>query len=265
MSSPFSRQATEVAAAPAAETLQAHLSAVYALAQQNQHVFASPLGPVAAGDRSAWLPRFVFFGPGTSDVSWRLAFLAGFDARDLRPAHALLGLVERLASRAEEGHGLDLTFFPLVDVAGLTSGTTARNLSAIHWAQTAAPEIHLLEKDARGRGYHGFIRLEAAEPDEEIVTLRVREPAGIVVSPDVELVSSEDCEPFPVRFERGATGVAPTDGPLSIADDLSVQPFELTLRIPATWPDEIYHEAVGAILTRFIHRYRAFQAYGLHL
>lgn len=265
MSSHLFRPTTDVTGVPAATTFSTHLSAVYALAQQNQHLFASPLRSFSFAGRNAWLPRFVFFGPNASDAAWRLAFLAGFDARDLRSAHALLGLVELLAGCAEEGHGLDLSFFPLVDAAGFALGAPARSLTAEHWARSATPDVALLEKDARSRGYHGFIRLETAAPGEEIITLRVRGPAGLPASPDVELISSEDFDPFPVRFERGSAGVAPTDGPLSVADDLPVQPFELTLRIPAVWPDEIYHEAVGLILTRFIHRYRAFQAYGLHL
>ncbi|MCX6950937.1 MAG: hypothetical protein NTV51_01935, partial [Verrucomicrobia bacterium] len=253
------------AEATPAEIFSAHLGALYPTAQQSQHLFASPLGPVYFAGRNVWLPRFVFFGPHASDASWRLAFLSGFDASDLRPAQALLGLSERLAERAEDGHGLDLTFFPLVAAANLATPASARSLATEHWGRSTLPEIGLLEKDARLRSYHGYIRVEAAAPGDDIITVRVREPLGLVPSPDVELISSIDVDPFPVRFERGPAGVAPTDGPLSIADDLPVQPFELTLRVPATWPDEIYQDAVSLILTRFIHRYRAFQAYGQHL
>lgn len=265
MSSSSSHFALDAAVPSLGEQFSAHLSALYALAQQSIHLFASPLGPFRHAGCSAWLPRFVFFGPNASDASWRLAFLSGFDARDLRPAHSLLGLIERLARHSDDGHGLDLTFFPLVDAAGLSAGASVRSLATEHWARTGAPEIGLLEQDARVRGYHGYIRLESAAPGEEIVTVRVREPLGLVPSPDVEFISTEDVDPFPVRFERGAAGLAPADGPLSIADDLPVQPFELTLRIPATWPDEIAHDAVSIIFTRFLHRYRAFQAYGQHL
>jgi hypothetical protein len=264
MSSPLSRAASAAAPAAAETVFSARLSVLYSLAQQNRHLFASPLGSLIYAGRQAWLPRFVFFGPHASDASWRLAFLSGFDARDLRPSLALLGPIEHLARSAEDGHGLDLTFFPIVDAAGLF-GAPPRPLTAEHWGRTAVPEIDLLEKDARTRGYHGYIRIEPAAPGEDILTLRVREPLGVLASPDVELISSEDVDPFPVRFERGESGVAPADGPLSIADDLPVQPFELTLRIPSVWPDEVYQDAVTIILTRFLHRYRAFQAYGQHL
>lgn len=265
MSSHSSHFALDAAVPTPGELFSARLGALYVIAQQSQHLFASPIGPFNHGGSQGWLPRFVFFGPHASAASWRLAFLSGFDARDLRPSRALLGLIERLSQRAEDGHGLDLTFFPLIDAAGLAPDVPARSLAGEHWGRTTAPEITVLEQDARLRGYHGYIRLEPAAPGEDVITLRIREPHGLTPSPDVELISSEDVDPFPVRFERGDTGVAPGDGPLSIADDLPVQPFELTLRIPATWPDEIYHEAVIVILTRFIHRYRAFQAYGQYL
>lgn len=265
MSSLPSHFALDAAVPSAGDRYSAHLSAVYALTQRSRHLFASPLGPFDHFGAKAWLPRFVFFGPNASDVSWRLAFLAGFDARDLRSAHSLLSFIERLLQHTEDAHGLDLTFFPLVNTTGLVAGAAAPSLVSEHWGRTAAPEIDLLEKDARLRGYHGYIRIEAAAPGEEMLTLRVREPLGLASAPDVELISSEDVDPFPVRFERGPAGRAPADGPLSVSDDLPVQPFELTLRIPSTWPDEIAHDAVGIILTRFLHRYRAFQAYGQHL
>jgi hypothetical protein len=251
--------------APGADAFRDHLSALYALSQKNSHVFGSPLGPFYYAGCPAWLPRFVFFGPHASDDSWRLAFLAGFDRRDLRASRAMLRLVERLAGNAEDGCGLNLSFFPLIDAAGFFLGAPPREPGTAHWTYSAAPEIDLLEKDARQRGYHGFIRIEPAAPADDVISIHVREPAGLVLSPDVELISSAETDPFPVRFERAVFGSTVTEGPLTVADGLSFQPFELTLRIPPAWPDEIHHEAVDSILTRFILRYRAFQAYGQHL
>jgi hypothetical protein len=241
------------------------LNTLYRLSPENPHVFGSPLGPFRYRDRTIDLPRFAFFGPAASDESWRLAFLAGFDHRDLRSSRALLALTEQLSRHVEQGHGVNLAFFPLVDVAGLFHGAGARSLHEAHWGWSRAPEIVALEQDARLRGYHGFIRIETAPRGEEDITIRIREPLNLIASPDVEIISSEETESFPVRFERAPSGVAPADGPLTIADDLPVQPFELTLRIPAAWPDDRYTAAVTAIVTRFIKRYRAFQAYGQYL
>jgi hypothetical protein len=248
------------------DEFHSHLSRVYGLSAEHGQLFGSPAGPFYFHARAAYLPRFAFFGPDASDVSWRLAFLAGFDRRDLRASHALLDLVERLARDTEAGHGLNLAFFPLVDAAGLFLGAPPRALNETHWGWSHAPEINLLEQDARLHGYHGFIRVETAPAaGDDIITVRIREPLGVLPSPDVELISSEETEPFLVRFERETPGSKVTDGPLTIADDPPVQPFELTLRIPDTWSDDYYRAAVGAILSRFIVRYRAFQAYAQYL
>jgi len=253
----FAAGSASAAVSPAA-AFSSHLSAVYALSQKNHYVFGSPLGPFYHQGRHAYVPRFVFFGPHASDDSWRLAFHAGYDQRDLRASRALLRLVQRLSDDAEAGHGLNLSFFPLVDVAGFHHGASPRSLEMARWGGSVAPEMDLLEKDARLRGYHGFVRVESADAGDEIITIRIRQPDGLAASPDLELISSEETEPFPVRFEcQSGRGL--------VADDLPVQPFELVLRVPALWPDDIYHESVGSILTRFILRYRAFQAYGLHL
>jgi hypothetical protein len=257
-------------AAPAAhpgtltDSLRSDLSALYALSQNSRFVFASPLGPFSAGGRAAYLPRFVFFGPHACDDSWRLAFLAGLDHGDLRSSRALVALATRLATDSESGHALNLTFFPLVDIAGLVTGASDRRLAQAPWGRGAAPELALLEKDARQRGYHGFVRIETGSSDEDLIILRVRGPVADAQSSDLELVTSEETRTFPVRFEASAGG-PPRDGPLCITDDLPLAPFELTLRIPGSWSDDAYQHAAVTLLERFLVRYRAFQAYGQHL
>jgi hypothetical protein len=257
---------SELAAATSllAGPLQAKLSALYALSQDSPYVFASPLGPFQFGGRSAYVPRLVFFGPQASDDSWRLSFIAGFDHRDLRSSRALLALVSGLAENADAGHGLSLCFFPLLDVAGLLVGAADRRLDTAHWRRSSSPEIGLLERDARGRGYHGFVRIENAASSDELV-IRVRQPSIQPLSPDLELITSEDAESFPVRFEFIPGRTPALDGPLSVTDDLPVAPFELTLQVPASWPEHDYQRAVVVLLKRFLRRYRAFQAYGQHL
>jgi len=245
-----------------AEWLQVRLRKAYALSEDSPHLFASPLGPFYFGGRHATVPRLVFFGPHASDDSWRLCFLAGFDHRDLRPSHALLALAERLAEDVETGHGLNLSLFPVVDAAGLFLGFPDRALRTIPWGSGGAPEIELLERDSRARSYHGFIRVETAPPGDDIASIQVRAPRADPLSPDLELISSEDTDPVPVRFEAATPGPA---GPLSLTEDLPFAPFELTLRLPGQWTNERYQRTAAILLQRFLWRYRAFQAYGLHL
>jgi len=239
------------------------LADLYEIVQQSQFVFGSPLGPIQAAGRSLHLPRFVYFGPHTSDVSLRLAFTAGLSHRDLRSTLALLHLVEQLALKPDIGQGLNLSFFPLVDVLGLASLAADRDLSAADWAKSSVPEIKLLEQDARLSGYHGFVRLETVRGQDD-ASVKLRFAPNDYPTPEVDLISSEDFEPYSVRWESDAGGT-PLDGPLSIAGDLATSPFELTLRLPAAWSAEHYREAAAAILKRFIIRYRGFLAYGQNL
>lgn len=250
---------------PAApQALSDRLTALYGLSQRSNHVFGSPLGPFHDRSRHHHVPRFVYFGPHTSEESLRLAFYTGFDHRDLRGMLGLLHFVERLALSPDLGHGLNLSFFPLIDVLGLESGDEdGRGLATAHWGRTRAPEIGLLEKDACLHGYHGFVRIESA-PGDDVIGIRLRGHPDLVAT-GVELISSNDTDPLPVRWEAGVDGFLPADGPLSIADDLPFPPFELTLRIPAAWPAELHREAITSILKRFVLRYRGHQAYGQHL
>jgi hypothetical protein len=264
MNSSSARARALPAPAPTAPLLR-HLAALYTLTQSSAHVFASPLGPFVTDGRQAFLPRFVFFGPHASDISWRLCILAGLDPRDDRPARAALALVEHLASDSETAHGLHLSVFPVVDTAALVGGPPDRRLGAEHWGRPTAPEIRLLEGDARARSYHGFIRIETADPGEELAVLALRGAVAATLSPDLELITTEETEPVPVRFEVERAHRPETAGPLSIAEDLPFTPFELTLRLPASWSDLLYRNAALVLLRRFLWRYRAFQSYGQHL
>lgn len=256
----------ETTALPAgSQTLADRLTALYALSQRSNYVFGSPLGPFHHRSRHLHLPRFVYFGPHTHDESLRLSFTSGFDSTDLRGSLAIVHFVERLALTPDLGLGLNLSFFPLVDAAGFFHGETARSLEQASWRDSPAPELDLLQKDARVRGYHGFVRVETA-PGADVVTARLRGHTDSAVSVSgVELISSEDFEPLPVRWEADPAEGRVSDGPLTLVDDLPFRAFELILRIPAAWSADLYREAVASILKRFILRYRTLQAYGQNL
>jgi hypothetical protein len=267
MSTSSSRPAT-VARASAPESslslsaaLGDQLSTLYTLAQRSDYVFGTPLGPFYHGGRSHYLPRFVYFGPHTSEESPRIAFLAGLDSRDLRPTLALLHLVEELALAPDIGQSLHLAFYPLVDVLGHLLPQVPRDLARADWSAPAEPEIDVLAKEARLRTYHAFVRIESALADDA-VTVVVRTGPG--ASAGAPFLTSEDTDPYPVRWEI-EPDVPAKAGPLSLHADLPFRPLDLTLRVPAAWSPEFHREAVAAILKRFIIRYRGFLAYGQHL
>lgn len=238
------------------------LTALYALSQRSQYVFASPIGPFDRQGRHYHVPRFVYFGPHTSDESLRLAFHSGFDARDLRGTLALLHFVERLALTPYLGQGLNLSFFPLADVTGLLRNDT-QNLAAASWLFPDVPELALLGDDVRSRDYHGFVRVETNTADDDVITVRLRGHSAATLG--VEFLNSDDVTPWSVRWEADPVEAVPADGPLSLSDDLPFQPFELTVSLPAAWSVELHREAATTILKNFILRYRGFHAYAQDL
>jgi hypothetical protein len=244
--------------------LAEQLSTLYQLVQRSEYVFGSPLGPFSHHSRQHHVPRFVYFGPHTAEESVRLAFYAGFDRRDLRGTLALLHFVEGLAIAPDLGQSLNISFFPLVDVLGLLEARD-RALPALDWQAPAEPELALLAQDVRLGGYHGFVRVESAPGDHDAITVRLRGfEDGLGFPGETDFINSDDTAPWPVRWETGRTR-ASADGPLSLSDDLPFSPFELTIRLPSTWPDDVHREAVAVTLRRFIIRYRSFLAYGQHL
>jgi hypothetical protein len=243
--------------------LAEQLATLYQLVQRSEYVFGSPLGPFFHRARHHHVPRFVYFGPHTAEESVRLGFYAGFDRRDLRGTLALLHFVERLALAPDLGQSLNISFFPLVDVLGLLESRD-RALSGLAWQAPQEPELALLAQDVRLGGYHGFVRVESG-PDDDVITVRLRGfEDGAGFRGETDFINSEDPAPWPVRWETGGPRLKDA-GPLSLTDDLPFAPFELTVRIPARWPDEDYRDAVALTLRRFIIRYRSFLAYGQHL
>ncbi len=248
---------------PSPVTFQQRLARLYELAEQSDHLFGSPLGPFYDQTRVHYLPRFVYFGPHTSQESLRLAVFAGVGWHDLPAARALLGFIEGLTLQPDLGQGLNLSFFPLVNVGGLLGGAEERDLGEEHWGRSRESEIRLIAEDARLRDYQGFVRVTMTADSEPSALVRTTISATAHVT-GIELFASTDFEPWPVRFETLSTGTI-ARGPLSIADDLPVAPFEVELALPFDWPQSQADRALAAVLKRLIVRYRAFHAYGLHL
>ena len=247
-----------------AEILRERISLLYGLSQKSNYVFGSPLGPLFHQGRHFSLPRFVYFGPHTHDDSLRLAFLAGLEASDFRASLLLTHFVEHLATAPNLGQGLNLSFFPLVDVLGNAGAGEGRQLAGEGWMDTTQPEIQALRSETRVRAFHGFVTLETAA-DAEAICVGVRVAGKDAPVPvGIEFVTSEEFAPWPVRWEASARDQRIL-GPLSLSEDLPFSPFELSIRFPRHWPEEQHRAAVIAVLSRFILRHSALQAYSQHL
>ncbi len=254
---------TSPSAAEPSSALPRRLRALYEQAQRSDHVFGSPLGPFAFEGREHALPRFVYFGPHTSQESVRLGVLAGFGRHDRIAVNAVLAFVESLARESDIGQSLNVSFFPVVNVAGLLGDAEERDLASENWATSRAPEIALLNQDTRRCGYQAFVRVVTTSDDEPSAWVRtVRTPRAHAT--DLEVFDASDFGAWPVRFARVAAADVHS-GPLALADALPFAPFEVELALPADWPQARADRAIAERLKHLIVRYRGFLAYGQHL
>lgn len=244
--------------------LAARLSALIESAQQSDYLFGSSLGPFFDAQAEArYVPHFVYFGANSSVASLRLALFAGLGPDDLPASRALVAFIEGLVRRPDLGEGLNLSLFPVVNVAGLLGSGSRRDLTGEDWVASSAPEIALLSSDVRSRGYEGFVTVRTSP--EAFPSARVRTTLSPAVArADVEVFSSEDFDGWWVEFESVAVGRVGR-GPLSLAGALPFAPFEVELDLPARWTQAQADRVLAALLKRLIVRYRGVRAWGQYL
>lgn len=244
-------------------SLSDRLGALTEVAQESDNIFASPLGPFYVGDAPVYLPRFVYFGPNSSEASLRLALLAGLGRHDLLAARSLVAFIDGLARHPDIGQGVNLSLFPVVNARRFLAGAEEHDLSAVHWGRAGEPEIKLLSMEARVRSYHGFVTVVTAADETPAARVRTVLTEHVAAS-DVELFNSEDFSPWSVRFEA-LTARAAIEGPITLAQDLAFAPFEVQIALPAHWSQAHADRSLAVLLKRLIQRYRGFFAYGQHL
>ncbi len=243
--------------------ISSQISHLYELAGASDSIFGSPLGPVETAAGTRYLPHFVYFGPYSSLESLRLAVLTGFNSTELAASRALLALVHDLILQPDIGQGINVSFFPVVNVAGLLGGSGERDLLREHWGRSCQPEISLIRDYSKERSYQGFLRIGATSDKDASAV--VRTILSTTAHPtNVELFSSSDFEPWQVSFETLPRATVPF-GPLTFSGDPSRTPFEVELSLPIGWSQAQSDRALSRVLKRLIVGYRGFQAYGLHL
>lgn len=257
----ISKSAAPSGASVPHSSLQDRLSRLYTVAQDADYVFGSPLGPLAGATLA--LPRFVYFGPQTSEVSPRLSVLSGLGRHDALAARALLAFIERLARSPEIGHALNIAFFPVANASALLGDTEDNDLGRETWTDAHTPELRLLAQDARQRQYQGFIRVVTTADDEPSAWVRTID-SHFAERSTADVFDSRDFEPWQVGFAT-LSATAAVRGPLSLAHDLPFPPFDVELAIPADWSQAHADTQLAAILKRLITHYRGFIAYGQHL
>jgi hypothetical protein len=123
-------------------------------AERSRSLFAAPLGP---DEHGLYLPRFVAFGPNSTDADAHLSLLAGFSAEDESASLAAFDLLEEATAAPSLIGGVVLDVVPVVN-----RGTG--DLWSAPWLAANRPELTLLEREYRRRAPHAVVQLRSGAP-----------------------------------------------------------------------------------------------------
>ena len=249
------------------------LSRLTVLATHSPNLFASPLGPLYHARELFVLPRHLFFGENTADEAWRIGIYAGFEGTDTRSGLASLRTLERLILEPKLAESLNLVFHSFVNPSGLADATAStragHHLLDQSWTNARAAELQLLERDARAMQYHGAIIIRSDPHARELRGwLRGFFPTDpFLHGAPVKGSSKAGYLPFkfPVQWELHPEGPNAKTGPLTVADDLRVRPFEVTLLVPASPPLEWAVQAVSNTVRVFLNNFRTAVYTGINI
>ncbi|HLP08970.1 MAG TPA: hypothetical protein VK178_12460 [Opitutaceae bacterium] len=123
-------------------------------AERSRSLFAAPLGP---DEHGLYLPRFVAFGPNSTDSDARVSLLAGFAEQDDRASLAAFDLLERAVESPTSIGGVVLDVVPVVNRG-------AGDLWSAPWVGSRRPELALLEREYRRLAPHAIVQLRSGAP-----------------------------------------------------------------------------------------------------
>ncbi len=118
-------------------------------AERSAALFAAPLGP---DEHGFYLPRFVAFGPNSTDLDARISVLAGFAADDDASSLAAFDLLDFAAATPATIGGIVLDVVPVVNRG-------AGDLWSASWIAGERPELTLLEREYRRLAPHAVVRV----------------------------------------------------------------------------------------------------------
>ncbi len=210
-------------------------------AERSAALFAAPLGP---DEHGFYLPRFVAFGPNSTDLDARISVLAGFAEGDESSSLAAFDLIDAATAAPETIGGVVLDVVPLVNRG-------PGDLWSASWTTGERPELALLEREYRRLAPHAVVKLRRGPWRFPQGTVRGESLSHWLDGAAPALLAAGWVEqPAHQIMVEGIDGVVP---------DLPFRPLELQLTLG--------RDAVGnsAALRAIVQRIRALLAHGQHL
>ncbi len=210
-------------------------------AERSASLFAAPLGP---DEHGFYLPRFIAFGPNSTDADARISLLAGFDESDDASSLAAFDLLDFATGTPAAIGGVVLDVVPVVN-----RGTG--DLWSASWISGDRPELALLEREYRRLAPHAVVKLRRGP---------WRFPQGAVRGTSLSHWLDEAAPALHAAgwVEEQAQEFV-TEGIDGLVPDLPFRPFELHLTLGRD------SDGNAAALRAIVQRIRELLAHAQHL
>ncbi len=250
------------------------LAPLNTLVSRSPNLLAKPGACFEQHGRTYELPRYLFLGPKGGDEPLRIGIFAGIHGDEPEGTYALLRFLQVLDARPELASGYCLFLYPICNPSGFEDNTRwARNgkdLNREFWAQSAEPEVRLLEAELTAHAFHGIIDLHTDDTSEGFygfvrgatLTKHLLEPALQAAEHFVPRNCNERIDGFKTRkgiISEGYNNV------LSAPPRIRPRPFEIVLEAPQAPPQFLKEMALVSALQTILAEYRKFIAYAANL
>lgn len=238
------------------------------LSQSSRRLTRETLGRFDYGDRSYFLPRYVFRGTGSGAL--RLGLFGLVHGDEPEGGLALSRLIETLCANPQLARAYELSIYPLCNPTGYEDGTrTARtglDLNREFWIDSPAPEVRLLERELLTRRFDGLVALHTDDTADgtygfvrgRVLSAALLEPALRAGEKHLPRSSSAVIDGF--AAERGIIHEG-YGGILGGAEGLQAPPFEIVFETPGKADPSRQIAAAEAAILAIMERFREFIAF----
>ncbi len=210
-------------------------------AERSAGLFAAPLGP---DEHGLYLPRFVAFGPNSTDLDARISVLAGFAEEDDASSLAAFDLIESAVDAPEAIGGVVLDVVPVVNRG-------ASDIWTASWTSSNRPELALLEREYRRLAPHAVVQLRGGA---------FRFPQGVVRGDSLaHWLDSASPSLFAAGWLEQPSDRLLGEGIDGLVPDLPFRPLELQLTLSRD------NDGNAAALRAIVQRIRELLAHAQHL
>ena len=274
MARPEARASVRNAVAPARRSIADLLAPLDQMAEDSPNLVVGREARFEREGESYVLPRYLFIGPKSGDAPIRIGIFAGIHGDEPEGAYAAVRFLRFLETYAELAAGYCLSVYPVCNPTGFEDNTRhsrrGKDLNREFWANSAEPEVGLLQAELVSRSFHGIIALHVDDTSDGFygivggatLTKHLIEPALKAADAFLPLDKRALIDGFPAR-----NGVVRDSFPgvLSAPPIVRPRPFEIILEAPKGRPAYLTEWAFVAALQSILGGYRKFIAYAQNL